>query len=218
MRRVKDSKRLLHSETTPSKTRVVRAVGLPREVPKQLPPGLEGYKMLYSTFLKHAFREGKLRGNLAEIGPGEGNFLDFLQTNPFFDRNPDFSIMGIDQRPDPSLPIAVEAITMPFSVENLVKSRPQVKETIDFVVARQVLNSPNAKEPAKIFHAISLLAKKGGKAFLETTKPEEMPSREQIRKEGFKVIDMKAVISKQDFHSLKKGQYIKFVLVLEKVK
>ncbi len=191
---------------------------IPLKVPRKLPVEAGDYQEIYDLFLKHGLRKGKIIGPLVEIGPCTGEFLNFLRTDPFFARNLNFSVCGIEPMSVP-MPIKAMMKTVPGKVEDLAKQYPHAKGRFNFVIAKHVLDfESEGVNPKKIFKAISFITRKGGKVFLQTKSPEQMPSREEIKKEGFRVIDSKAWRFKSEFGSFKAGEYMYFILALQKVR
>ena len=199
-RRGRTSKRLI-----PNPPKIVH------QIPTKLPPEVCDYKEIYGFLLKHGFKGGRVKGNLIEVGPFFGGFLQFLCTTPGFRFNPHFSVAGIEpQRMAVSgMPLEARSRTINTSMQAFAEGYEKGKRpNIDLVIAKDVFNSPRlAKgERQKLLESIAAVTVKGGKVFLQTEKPEQMPTREDIRKNGFIVID-----------SLNESAELTFVLVLKKV-
>jgi len=175
---------------------------------QKLPTIIRGYQSIYSMFLKHAVNKGSVSGKMVEVGPLYGKFMNFLCREPCFERNPNFSVSGIEP-----LKIAIDAMQEPAksrTVHSTIEAfaeRQGVEGSADFIVARDLFSSPSVFKHTKpkIFHAISLLVRKGGKVFLEVGEPGTLPNEREIAAEGFQKIDS---ISEPTLH----------LLVLEKVR
>lgn len=192
-----------------TKRRIVAAGSRWHRIPRKLPAGTASYRHLYSLFLKNAMEERKVNGKLIEIGPGQGRFLNFLLTEPAFARNTNFSAMGVEPNKvmHENMPNAAKARTKNFKIEEFVQKYPKTRGAYDFVITKSLFDEPSLKNPGDVFHAIGFLTRKGGKVFLQTTLESEMPSRELMLKEGFKIIDL-----------LKDPSTFCFCSVLQKVK
>jgi hypothetical protein len=199
---------------------VARKPRLPASVPLKLPELCGDYQQLYDLFLKHAFRGGELRGNLIEVGPFHGQFINFLHTTSFFVGQPHFSVMALEPAPF-NMPTAARTRTIEKTAEQFAEN-PKNAGMASFVIAKNVLDSPTCN-PTKAFRAISLLTRKGGKVFLQANESRQMPSRELIKREGFRIADVWSQTVQGDREELiewglKKGELIKMILVLEKVR
>lgn len=178
---------------------------------KDLPDEAHGYRFILELFLKHAVKNGRVKGTLLEIGPGAyGGLIPFLLTDPFFRaQGRDFVVHGIQKDIHTNEnygPHVASRITI-ASVHDVVNEG--ITEIADFMVGSFILDSPrvpvNTREHT--FNSMAQILKKGGKMFLEVGEEHKLPTKEAIEKAGLKLID-----------SHIDQKYDDYIYVLERVK
>jgi hypothetical protein len=142
--------------------------------------------------LKHAASGGEIQGNLLEVGPQHGLFLQFMCENPYFREN--VSAAGIEPNPyaRARMPLHARMRTAEMSVEDFAKTHPQRHGKQHIIIAKNILDAPDVvseSQRREMLRAMSRLAAPGGKVFLQTTNLRTLPAAEHLRKNDLREID-----------------------------